>query len=80
MTSKIEKYEFKSGLPQEFEIIDMAELYRDFVDTLTAPHKTKFYHILWFQKGIPTHIIDFNPVNVKPNSVFFFKQRYRSEV
>ncbi|OXG05085.1 AraC-like DNA-binding protein [Flavobacterium araucananum] len=74
MTSNIEKYEFKSGLAQEFEIIGMAELYREFVDTLTAPHRTNFYHILWFQKGSPTHIIDFNPVKVKPNSVLFLNK------
>lgn len=74
MTSNIEKYEFRSDLPQEFEIIGMAELYKQFTDTLTTPHRTNFYHILWFQKGNPTHIIDFNPVKIKPNSVLFLNK------
>ncbi|TGD59489.1 helix-turn-helix domain-containing protein [Flavobacterium humi] len=74
MAASIEKYEFKPGLPQEFEILDMAALYEAFADTLTAPHRTNFYHILWFQKGNPTHTIDFNPVATKPNSVLFLNK------
>lgn len=74
MTSGIEKYEFKPGLPQEFEIIDMAELYKQFSDTLTTAHRTNFYHILWFQKGNPIHTIDFKPVKTKSNSVLFLNK------
>lgn len=74
MASNIEKYEFKPGLPQEFEILGMAELYDAFADTLTTAHRTNFYHILWFQKGNPTHTIDFNPVQIKPNSVLFLNK------
>lgn len=74
MVSNIEKYEFKSGLPQEFEILDMAELYKQFSDTLTTAHRTNFYHILWFQKGNPIHIIDFKPLQTKSNSVLFLNK------
>jgi hypothetical protein len=44
------KYDFKNGLPQEFEIVDKVELYKESKDTLTTTHATGFYHIIWFQK------------------------------
>ena len=65
---------FKEGLPQEFEIVGIADLYKEFGDTLTTPHRTGFYHIIWFQKGSPVHFIDFNPVNIKPNTVLFLNK------
>lgn len=74
MTTDIKKYSFKSGLPQEFEIVSIGDLYKEFKDTLTAPHRTGFYHILWFQKGSPTHLIDFNPVKIRPNTILFLNK------
>ena len=74
MTTDIKKYSFKPGLPQEFEIIGIADLYKNFSNTLTTPHRTGFYHILWFQKGNPTHFVDFNPVKIKPNTLLFLNK------
>lgn len=74
MTTDIKKYSFKSGLPQEFEIVGIGQLYKEFKDTLTAPHRAGFYHILWFQKGNPTHLVDFNPVKVKPDTLLFLNK------
>lgn len=74
MNSNIKKYTFKEGLPQEFEIVGIANLYKEFEDTLTTPHRTGFYHIIWFQKGCPTHFVDFNPVKVKPNTILFLNK------
>lgn len=74
MTTDIKKYAFKSGLPQEFEIVGIGQLYKEFKDTLTAPHRAGFYHILWFQKGNPTHLVDFNPVKVKPDTLLFLNK------
>ena len=74
MTTDIKKYDFKPGLSQEFEIIDIGELYKNFKDTLTTTHRTGFYHILWFQKGNPTHLVDFNPVKIKPNTLLFLNK------
>jgi hypothetical protein len=51
------KYDFKNGLPQEFEIVDKVELYKESKDTLTTTHATGFYHIIWFQNGGPTQIL-----------------------
>jgi AraC-like DNA-binding protein len=74
MTTDIKKYDFKAGLPQEFEIVGLAELYKEFKDTLTTTHRTGFYHIIWFQQGNPTHLVDFNPVKIKPNTLLFLNK------
>lgn len=74
MTTDIIKYDFKPGLPQEFEIVDLAKLYKDFKDTLTTTHRTGFYHIIWFQHGSPTHLVDFSPIKIKPNTLLFLNK------
>jgi AraC family transcriptional regulator, transcriptional activator of pobA len=74
MKSDIKKYSFKQGLPQEFELVGIGELYKHHSDTLTTAHRTGFYHILWFQKGSATHLVDFNPVKIKPNTILFLNK------
>ncbi|QHI36229.1 HTH-type transcriptional regulator ChbR [Kordia antarctica] len=74
MKEKIQKYDFKEGLPQEFEIIGFDFLFNEFPDDVTKPHRTEFYQILWFQKGSPTHLVDFNPIKIKPNSLLFINK------
>ena len=74
MTTDIKKYDFKTGLSQEFEIVDIGELYQNFKDTLTTTHRTGFYHIIWFQQGNPTHLVDFNPIKIKPNTLLFLNK------
>ncbi len=67
----IQKYNFKQGLPQEFEIINLNVLFNNFSKAMTSPHRAEFYQIIWIQEGNPTHIIDFNPIKVTPNSFVF---------
>lgn len=74
MKSDIKKYSFKQGLPQEFELVGIGELYKHHSDTLTTTHRTGFYHILWFQKGSPTHLVDFNPIKIRPNTLLFLNK------
>ena len=74
MKSDIKKYSFKQGLPQEFELVGIGQLYNNHSDSLTTPHRAGFYHILWFQKGSPTHLVDFNPVEIKPNTILFLNK------
>ncbi len=71
MSQDILKYDFKEGLPQEIEILEMGPLYAEFEQELTTPHRAEFYQILWFQKGNPTHKVDFVGIDVVPNSVVF---------
>ena len=74
MKTEIIKHEFKEGLPQEFEIVDLAELYKKHKDTITTTHRAGFYHIIWFQQGSPTHLVDFNPIEIKPNTLLFLNK------
>lgn len=74
MTTDIIKYDFKTGLPQEFEIVDIARLYKEFKGTLTTTHRTDFYHIIWFQQGSPTHLVDFKPIKIKSNTLLFLNK------
>lgn len=71
MKTLIEKYEFKTGLPLEFEITDIQALYNQCTDALIKPHRTNFYHILWIQKGKNKHTIDFNTMELQSNSLLF---------
>lgn len=71
MTNNIKKYDFKEGLPQEFEIVDFDTMFSTFREELTTTHRVGFYHILWFQDGSPEHLVDFKPVKLKPNSLLF---------
>ena len=74
MTTNIKKYDFKIGLPQEFEIVDIGVLYNNFKDTLTTTHRAGFYHIIWFQQGSPTHLVDFNPIKINCNTLLFLNK------
>lgn len=84
MAIDIKKYKFKTGLPQEFEIVDIDHLYQNFKDTLTTAHRAGFYHIIWFQQGSPTHLVDFNPIKIKPDTLLFLNkdrvQRFDSKI
>ncbi|WBU90883.1 AraC family transcriptional regulator [Cellulophaga omnivescoria] len=70
-SSEIQKHGFKEGLPQEFELVNLADLYNNFFDDLIVPHRADFYQIIWFKKGNPRHMVDFNPIDIKPNSILF---------
>jgi hypothetical protein len=71
MAAMIENYSFKEGLPQELEILDIASTYKQFPGVLTAPHRTGFYHVLWFHDCNLVHVVDFKPLKIEPNTVLF---------
>jgi AraC-like DNA-binding protein len=71
LTKNIQQYHFKKGLTQEFEIIDIEELYSKNKEQLTTPHRTAFYHIVWFEEGEGTQFIDFTPVSTSPGSLLY---------
>lgn len=74
MTANIKKYNFKAGLPQEFEIVDLSELYSKSKNILTHLHRSGFYHIIWFKDCNVTHLVDFKPVKIKSNSLLFLNK------
>ncbi|MGH2666639.1 AraC family transcriptional regulator [Flavobacterium sp.] len=74
MTTDIIKYDFKPGLLQECEIVDLAKLYAESSDIITITHRAKFYHIIWFQNGNHLHLVDFNPITITPNTLLFINK------
>jgi AraC-like DNA-binding protein len=74
MTKDIKKFDFKPGLPQEFEIVDLSELYTKSKHILTHLHRADFYHIIWFEDCHVTHWVDFEPIKIKPHALLFLKK------
>lgn len=74
MASSITYYNFKKGLPIEFELISLAQLYQHHRQKLTSPHRTGFYHIIWFEKGETVHWVDFTPVEVSDGTLLFLNK------
>jgi AraC family transcriptional activator of pobA len=74
MKQEITNYKFKPGLRLEFEILSIKSLYKKHKNILIAPHRADFYHILIVNKGSGTHLIDFHPVKLTPNSILFIKK------
>jgi len=67
-------YKFRKGLSQEFEIINLGELFSSGKKFLTKPHRTDFYHIFWFQAGTPVHTVDFVQIEIKPDTLLFLSK------
>ncbi|MFZ4260442.1 helix-turn-helix domain-containing protein [Sphingobacterium sp. HJSM2_6] len=72
--NEIKKFEFRSDLPNEIELLSLKELFEKGKEVLTSPHRAGFYHILWFQSGSSTHLVDFIPVDIKSNSILFLSK------
>jgi AraC family transcriptional activator of pobA len=70
----ITEFKFKKDLSLELEIISIKDLYSKNKKQLTLPHRTDFYHIIWIEKGSPTHLVDFHPVRVAKNSILFINK------
>jgi len=71
MKPEIRKELFKTGLQREFEIVSISDLYVKHAKKMTNPHRPEFYHVIWIQKGNPTHFVDFKPIKLSPGSILF---------
>ncbi|HEX8018897.1 helix-turn-helix domain-containing protein [Mucilaginibacter sp.] len=74
MKNDISNYKFKDNLPIGFECISLAELYTKSRELMTTPHRTSFYHIIWFKKGGFNHSVDFYPIYIEDNSLLFLSK------
>lgn len=71
MRPEIRKEKFKPGLPREFEIISISDLYNKSKNLITDPHRPEFYHVIWIKEGRATHYVDFKPIELKQGSLLF---------
>lgn len=74
MADPIKTYGFKPGLFLEIELVSISTLFREHKAALTQPHRADFYHIFWFTKGQPVHIVDFIPIAIEPNTLLFINK------
>jgi AraC family transcriptional activator of pobA len=74
VSEEIITYEFKEGLANEFEIVDIPKLFKAHKDIMVKAHRTGFYHILWIKKGSCTHVVDFSPISLPENSLLFLNK------
>lgn len=70
----IQQYNFKEGLPHEFEIIELANFYKKNSNILTQTHRVNFYQIIWFEEGNGKHLVDFQPVKIENNTLLFLNK------
>jgi AraC family transcriptional activator of pobA len=72
------KYNFKLSGNLHIDVVPIAERLltsKNKIQT-TVPHRTDFYRIVWFQKGNPTHSVDFEKIEIKsPSLLFIHKDR-----
>ncbi len=71
MTKNIKRISFKEGLAVEIEVISIAETLSKHHDNIAFPHRDNYYNIFFYQKGTASHIVDFNEIKVKPNTILF---------
>lgn len=74
MPSEIQKVKFKQGLPQEIEVVPIAETILKNKPGISSPHRAEFYHIFWIQKGKAEYYIDFQLVKIKADSFLFINK------
>ena len=72
-SEEIIKYEFRGGLPVEFEIVDVPALMKRHRNSMVKPHRTGFYHIFWVRAS-GTHMVDFSPVDLQENTLLFVNE------
>ena len=74
MKRGIKQNDFKKGLPQEFEVLDMSFLFDSFYEEIIEPHRNEFYQILWFKNSNCYHTVDFNRIKIEPNTLLFLNK------
>lgn len=71
VTNPIKKYQFKTDLNLQVELLSLATLTEVSREHVFLPHRTDFYHIFLFENCTPTHLVDFEPVQIQSESLLF---------
>lgn len=71
---EIIRYSFREGLSVGFEIVDIKTLYKNNKEALVNAHRTGFYQIVWFLKGTVKHVVDFQALDISPNTLLFINK------
>lgn len=65
-------FHFSRDANLEIEVVLLpSSLLRANKPHLVTPHRTNFYHIFLLEESHPTHLVDFQPIETHPYSLFF---------
>jgi AraC family transcriptional regulator, transcriptional activator of pobA len=70
-------YNFKGNMAtQQIDVVPIAKRLLTAVNKTrtTAPHRTSFYRIIWFQEGNPVHTVDFKKIKITSPSLLFIQK------
>ncbi len=68
---KIKEYQFKNSGNLSVEVVEIEHLVNKAKQKLLVPHRTDFYHIFIFENCSPRHVVDFEGLDIKANSLLF---------
>ncbi|NVO01538.1 MAG: AraC family transcriptional regulator [Bacteroidetes bacterium] len=71
MDREIKKVKFEAKHPLQIEVVELSVLTKKFSEAISFPHRTNFYHVFLFENCNLTHIVDFNPIQIKPYTLLF---------
>ncbi len=71
MNEEIRKYRFRQSAKFKIEVVPLKTLTTNNRPHLITPHRTDFYHVFMFDDCTPTHLVDFNPIKIKPFTLLF---------
>lgn len=74
MSDIIPKHNFRDDLPLEIEIIDVKRVFQHPKEKLSSAHRISFFGIVWFETGNPTHVVDFQPLKIQPDTILFLRK------
>jgi AraC-like DNA-binding protein len=72
--AQIKKYDFKPNLRYELEIQSLPHLHRQHGELFAAPHRINFFDVIWFRSGSPIYVVDFQRIEIQPNSLLFINR------
>jgi hypothetical protein len=74
----IKKYSFKQGLPGEFELIRIGQLYHEHTKTLTTPHQRVFITSSGFRRAVQNIWLTLIRLILNPTQYcFYLKIRFK---
>ncbi len=71
MKGEIRKYKFRQSAKLKIEVVPLKTLTTSNRPHLVTPHRTDFHHVFMFEDCSPTHLVDFNPIKIKPYTLLF---------
>lgn len=67
----IPEHDFDQNAPLRFDVENLEDVFRLHKEALLRPHRTEFYQIFWLRSGKIKHTVDFQSVELTPDTLLF---------